>query len=195
MRTSVRYTILTMLVSTVILFPAYAADNQSLVNEGYAQLAQGKYHTAIARFSTRLHEQPLDIEARRYLAFSLLKVGLFEQATLQSQALVAQSKCTAADHILLGDALYGSGRKQQSLAAYQQALTLDKKSVRASIGLARVYLSLKQPQLASQICCQALSLTTTVEERNSLHSLQNKAQTAIKHLGQSSTTPAGEFNS
>lgn len=79
-----------------------------------------------------------NVDARRYLSYSLLQIGAYEEAMDQLNILLTMIKPTAVDMLLCGEACLQAGKLKQSEQWFKKALTANPGLNCARVGLANV---------------------------------------------------------
>lgn len=124
---------------------------------GDALVAAGKPAEAVARYeqSLAILESPA---VRLSLAGALQAAGQPERAEIELRALLARAPTAHELHSRLGDALRARGRIDQAVESYQRALALSGAALDAHYGLAEIYVSRAQPDLARRHLRELLKL-------------------------------------
>lgn len=164
-----------MALATIIIAspPSAAAspDGDALLRAGYQQLCQGKNEQAVETLSAAVRANPASVDARRYLGYSLLQIGLATQALVQLEYVNKAQQPSANDITLLGDAYFYNGQYAKALACYKQALAKDNCLESAHAGLVHTYVAMGQPQQAATACQRAIAQSRTIAAHSKLSEL------------------------
>ncbi len=140
---------------------ADTADPSALLLAGYNQLRHGAHEQAVETFSAVVQSNPASIEARKYLAYALLNAGLAEQAVTQYEYLQKISSLSAVDLTSLGNAYFYCSNYKKAISTYRQALSQNRHSDDARVGLVHTYVAAGDTAGASLVCEQALQQSIT----------------------------------
>lgn len=120
------------------------------------------------------------IEAHLALGKKYLAENRYGEAQRELAEVVSLSPTDPAIHILLSQALQGEGKHQEAVTELQTSLEL-KETAEAHLALARVYLSMNQPELAQSQAQAALNLDgANAQARELLLQIQAGPSTARK---------------
>lgn len=165
---------LAILFSQVSLASNITSPN-TLVSQGYSQLAHGAPGEAVKTFTQVLRVQPNNMVARRYLAHALAQCGHYQAASLQFQQLAKYTTLQAVDLSQLATAYLQLGHHQLALNCYQQALKLDPKFGPALVGLVKTHLAMSERTKALALCETAI---TQASDRNSKEQIRELSEQA-----------------
>ena len=165
---------------------AFAAG-QDVTQRGLAYLKNGDAASAAIYLTQAVRLNPSDLAARRYLCQAWLKLNLPDRVISQIQMIQKVDPGKPADAIILGDALYDSGKIPQAQQAYQQALTLDNKCELGYVGMIKVYMQAGSNEKAEQVCNFLLKTSTNPQilsfVSDKLNDLRlNKQQAAVEQV-------------
>lgn len=162
-----------LLLSASFLAPqvsASAADLPSgtdstpaaLLKKSYNQMIEGEFRDAVDTQILAVKADKNSVSARRYLSYSLLKIGASDEAIEQLNNLLTMTKATPIDMLMCGEACLQAGKLRDSAQWFKDALAADPKLAYARVGLAKVAAAKKK--VASAIKESELQLDTEVSE-------------------------------
>ncbi len=111
---------------------------------GYALLLMQRLDEAAVRLTRALELDPLNEQALDYLANIRFNQQRYEEAHTLYRTLLQVRPASAQTHLNLGAALYYLGRREQALASFEQALSLDPHLPAAQESTARLRRSLNK---------------------------------------------------
>jgi tetratricopeptide (TPR) repeat protein len=155
---------------------AAGSDLNEVLRNGYKSICSGEHEEAVATLSAALQVNPASIEARRYLAYALLHMGLAQQAVQQFEYVNRLNPNSAPDLFLLGDAHFYAGQYEKALARYRQSLELDVGLDSARAGMVHTYIAMGRPDYAMAICQQALGKVVNPAKREFYEGLLQDVQ-------------------
>lgn len=95
----------------------------SLMKQGLGEMRSGNSRAAVRTFLQAVSADKDSVEARRYLAYSLLRTGAEEEAITQLGLLSRMTRPTPFDSYSLGEAYFNLGSYKQAEDAYRFALS------------------------------------------------------------------------
>jgi tetratricopeptide (TPR) repeat protein len=110
----------------------------ALLKKSYDQMVDGEFRDAVDTQVLAVKADKNSVDARRYLSYSLLKIGASEEAIEQLNNLLSMTKPTTIDMLMCGEACLQSGRLKQAERWFKQALSNDPQLACAKTGLANV---------------------------------------------------------
>jgi tetratricopeptide (TPR) repeat protein len=119
----------------------------ALLRKSYSQMVEGDYREAV---DTQVMAEKADrdsVTARRYLSYSLLKLGASDEAMGQLKHLLSMTRATPIDMCMCGEALLQAGRLNHAEKWFKEALSADPSMNCARVGLSNV--SAKRKMIAS----------------------------------------------
>lgn len=120
---------------------ATGESNQEECNQlriAYEEMLKGNFKESVEAELEALKANKNSIPARRYLGYSLLKLGLPEQAIKQLQIVRNQGKNSAVDMCIFGEACLRSKQWQSAEIWYKLALKADPHMESARVGLLEI---------------------------------------------------------
>ena len=114
--------------------PLERTAEQLALQEAMAALDAGRLAEAHAAFARVAAQSPRNVWARERAAVALVRAGRFPEAEQQLRALLAEFPRRADSWCQLGACLLAGGRHGEALAAFQQALALDRGHAQALLG-------------------------------------------------------------
>ncbi len=153
----------------------------TLLRKSYAQMIEGEYRDAVDTQIQAVKADRDSINARRYLSYSLLKIGASDEAMQQLHNLLAMTKATPLDMCMCGEACLQSGRLGYAEAWFKEALAADPNMESARAGLKMVALAKAKPAVPAKD-------TTVQSEEDGTELAQREPKTTFE-MGQ---TPAEE---
>lgn len=142
---------------TQLSFASNISSPNSLVSQGYSQLAHGAPGSAVKTLIQVLKAEPNNMTARRYLAHALTQCGYHQAAVSQFQQLAKYLPLQAVDLAQLATACLHSGNHQAALNYYNQALKLEPNFGPALVGLIKTHLAMSDKLQARAICETAIT--------------------------------------
>lgn len=142
-------------------------------NRNFAPLysALGRAYTAIGRYQQGLDyaEQaveldPLDVDARRSYAFSLIWVGLRDDAIMQLEDAISINPNLKPLYFELALQYLATDQNELAIAAYEHILTIDSQDERAYLRLCQAYAKVGQNDQAQGYCEDALTINPEYSE-------------------------------
>lgn len=147
---------------------ANAADIPSpFVSKGLEQMNRGNYNFAVDCFSKAIRQNPSDIDARRYLSASLLKMGMAKAASTQLELIIKYAPGTLNDRCMLADAYLNCGEAAQSVEQYKTALKSEPSSTLARVGLAKALMATGDWAAARSIAIDTIHMSADPRVRSS----------------------------
>jgi tetratricopeptide (TPR) repeat protein len=149
---------------------------QEPVKMARALVANGRFEAALAAYRQALEHQPLNwvllSEVARFMTFQLAnpQAGL----ALARDALSLNPTCSAEIWNMLGDALFVLGRTDEARFAFERALRISPRDVRAHYNLAFVHQQKRDYDRALEMIARGLALDAGGEFREGL--LQKQAE-------------------
>lgn len=110
----------------------------TLLKKSYDQMIDGEFRDAIDTQVLAVKADKNSVSARRYLSYSLLKIGASEEAIEQLNNLLTMTKPTTVDMLMCGEACLLSGRLKHAERWFKDALAADPALAYARVGLAKV---------------------------------------------------------
>lgn len=114
------------------------AKPATLLKKSYDQMVASEFREAIDTQILAVKADKNNIDARRYLSYSLLKIGAAEEAVEQLNILLTMTKATPVDMLMCGEACLQSGKLKQAEQWFKKALAADPQLTCAKVGLANV---------------------------------------------------------
>jgi len=111
----------------------------AMLNQGNAYKRVEDYHNAIVCYRCVIDLEPDSVGAKTNLADALNKIGQIDASIQMLQALVDGGQQTTDLYYRLGQACETKGLHQRALAAYEQALLIDRRFAPAYTGSGAVY--------------------------------------------------------
>jgi tetratricopeptide (TPR) repeat protein len=115
----------------------------ALLKKSYDQMIDGDFRDAVDTQILAVKADRNSVNARRYLSYSLLKIGASAEAIEQLHNLLAMTKATPIDMCMCGEACFQSGRLRQSELWFKEALAVDPQLESARVGLANIAIKRK----------------------------------------------------
>ncbi len=154
------FTFTLVLVSTTICasnVQAYASESGSsagldskpgaLLRKAYGQMVEGDYREAVDTQVLAVQADRDSVNARRYLSYSLLKLGASDEAIAQLKHLLSMTRATPIDMCMCGKLSCRAGRLNNAEKWFMKALTADPSMNSARVGLSNV--AAKRKMIAS----------------------------------------------
>ncbi len=116
----------------------------ALLKKSYDQMIDGEFRDAIDTQILAVRADKNNINARRYLSYSLLKIGASDEAIEQLNNLLSMTKATPIDMLMCGEACLQAGRLKNAERWFKEAMTADPQLASARIGLANVVAARKK---------------------------------------------------
>ncbi len=151
------YLLLTLLILTICPCFAQTGCNQWLIQEAYNQLKAGANEQAITTLSKVLKDNPASVDARRYLGYAFIQMGLGTKAIRELEYVTRMEPGSPADLVLLADAYFYSSQYKQAAELYEEALKTSPCSESARSGLVHTYIALGETEKATALCTNALN--------------------------------------
>ncbi len=120
------------------------AKPATLLKKSYEQMIDGEFREAVDTQILAVKADKNNINARRYLSYSLLKIGASDEAIEQLHNLLSMTKATPIDMLMCGEACLQAGWLRNAERWFKEALTADPQLVNARIGLANVVAARKK---------------------------------------------------
>lgn len=119
----------------------------ALLSKAYKQMADGDYREAVDTQVMAVKADRDSVNARRYLSYSLLKLGASDEAMGQLKHLLSMTRATPIDMCMCGEALLQSGYLSRAEKWFKEALSADPSMNSARLGLSSV--AAKRKMIAS----------------------------------------------
>lgn len=110
----------------------------ALLKKSYDQMIEGDFRDAVDTQILAVKADKNSVSARRYLSYSLLKIGASDEAIEQLNNLLTMTKATPVDMLMCGEACLQTGKLRDSAQWFKDALSADPKLAYARVGLAKV---------------------------------------------------------
>ncbi len=120
------------------------AKPAALLKKSYDQMIDGEFRDAVDTQILAVKADKNNINARRYLSYSLLKIGASDEAIEQLHNLLSMTKATPIDMLMCGEACLQAGRLRLAERWFKEAMTADPQLASARIGLANVVAARKK---------------------------------------------------
>jgi tetratricopeptide (TPR) repeat protein len=120
------------------------AKPAALLKKSYDQMIDGEFRDAVDTQILAVKADKNNINARRYLSYSLLKIGASDEAIEQLHNLLSMTKATPMDMLMCGEACLQAGRLKNAERWFKEAMTADPQLASARIGLANVVAARKK---------------------------------------------------
>lgn len=121
---------------------ARAADGDVPVNvllqQAYIEMLNGHFDKALSMQIKAVKLDKNNLSARRYLGYTLLKMGAPVAAAEQLKLVVKGLEPSAVDMCILGEAYYEVGKLDLAQLCFEHALTIDPDFACANVGLQKV---------------------------------------------------------
>ncbi|MBX9951986.1 MAG: hypothetical protein K2Y39_22630 [Candidatus Obscuribacterales bacterium] len=114
------------------------AKPATLLKKSYDQMVASEFREAIDTQIQAVKADKNNIDARRYLSYSLLKIGAAEEAIEQLNILLTMTKATPVDMLMCGEACLQAGKLKAAEQWFKKALVADPQLACAKVGLANV---------------------------------------------------------
>lgn len=141
---------LAMLVAMCALSPCAAAETP---------------REAVQRLTQVIKQQPADMEARRKIAESFIKIGLSVRAAEQMQIVLQFGQRSVDDYLLLADAQKYAGKYSDSIRTYQEVLNQSPANAKALCGIAACYMLSGDTNTATRTCHMGLKQVDAAGKR------------------------------
>ncbi|HNB21015.1 MAG TPA: hypothetical protein PKZ32_01270 [Candidatus Melainabacteria bacterium] len=122
----------------------------SLLKKSYTQMVASEFRDAIDTQIQAVKADKNNVDARRYLSYSLLQIGACEEAMDQLNILLTMIKPTAVDMLLCGEACLQAGKLKQAEQWFKKALNANPRLNCARVGLANVAAAKKKIALSEE---------------------------------------------
>lgn len=120
------------------------AKPATLLKKSYEQMIDGEFRDAVDTQILAVKADKNNINARRYLSYSLLKIGASDEAIEQLHNLLSMTKATPIDMLMCGEACLQAGQLRNAERWFKEAITADPQLANARIGLANVVAARKK---------------------------------------------------
>ena len=125
---------------------------------GRAYTAIGRYQQGLDYAEQAVEIDPLDVDARRSYAYSLIWVGLRDDAILQLEDAVSINPNMKAPYFELAQQYLATNQDEMAIATYEHILTLDPRDERAYLRLCQAYAKVGQNDQAQGYCEDSLDI-------------------------------------
>jgi len=149
MENSMKYILLTILLSSIASFAAFSQQENDLLAEGNRLYKEGKYEEAIPYYKKALEANSSNLTALYNLSAVLSKTGKPEDAEKGFETIAKNGN----DKSLLQKSHYNQGvmlsrqkKLEESIAAYKKALSLDPTDEDSRFNLQKALEELRQKQ-------------------------------------------------
>lgn len=109
-----------------------------LLQKSYEEMLSGKFEQAMKNQIVAVKADRNNLTARRYLGYSLLRLGLPDKALEQLQFVIDGSTLTPVDMCIFGEASFECGKLSLAQSWFEKALALDPTMEFARVGLRNV---------------------------------------------------------
>jgi tetratricopeptide (TPR) repeat protein len=143
------------------------------IDPGYAPLLAvlaraytdiGRYQQGLTYGEAAVNADPMDVDAHRGYAISLILVGLRDEAIKELEDAINISPNLPSAYFELALQYRGAERFEDAIATYEKVLTLQPRNARAMLRLCETYSRVGQDQQAEGYCDDALSIDANYKE-------------------------------
>lgn len=143
------------------------------INPGYAPLLAvlaraytdiGRYQQGLTYGEAAVNADPMDVDAHRGYAISLILVGRRDEAINELEDAINISPNLPAPYFELALQYRGAERYEDAIATYEKVLTIQPRSARAMLRLCETYSLVGQDQQAEGYCDDAISIDSNYKE-------------------------------
>jgi tetratricopeptide (TPR) repeat protein len=138
-------------------FPVESSTADVLTRRGYVLVQAGDYKAAVVILKNALRMNPNSVNARRYLAYSLVQTGSYSDAAEQLQAISVVSPLLAYDYALSGNIDVRLGLNDEALQEYRKALVLEPTMPAARAGIVELFVLASDFQGATFLCSDCIA--------------------------------------
>ncbi|MAS34833.1 MAG: hypothetical protein CL610_12555 [Anaerolineaceae bacterium] len=125
---------------------------------GRAYTAIGRYQQGLTHGETAVTNDPLDVDARRSYAYSLIWVGAREEAIYQLEDAISINPNLTASYFELAAQYLAANQDELAIATYERVLSMDPRNERAFLRLCEAYNKVGQNDRAQGYCEDALNI-------------------------------------
>jgi tetratricopeptide (TPR) repeat protein len=128
------------------------ASSDALCRRGYVLMQSGSFKPAALALKNAIQMNPVDLNARRYLSYTLMQLGSYAEAEEQLFAIAKVSALTSADYYLSGSIHVRMGNTDQALKDYKSALQIEPDMPAAKAGIIELFVLASDFQGATFLC-------------------------------------------
>lgn len=114
------------------------SKHSTLLRKSYNQMVDGDFRDAVDTQVLAVKADRNSVNARRYLSYSLLKIGASDEAIEQLHHLLSMTRATPVDMCMCGEANLQAGRLEHAELWFKEALMKDPSMNSARVGLSNV---------------------------------------------------------
>jgi tetratricopeptide (TPR) repeat protein len=138
-------------------FPVETSTADVLTRRGYLLVQTGDYKAAVVVLKNAVRMNPNSVNARRYLAYSLVQTGSYAEASEQLKAISIVSPLLAYDYALSGNIDVRLGLNDEALQEYRKALVLEPTMPAARAGIVELFVLAGDFQGATFLCSDCIA--------------------------------------
>lgn len=124
----------------------------------------GRYQQGLTYGEEAVNADPMDVDAHRGYAISLILVGRRDEAIKELEDAINISPNLPSAYFELALQYRGSERYEDAIATYEQVLTLQPRNARAMLRLCETYSLVGQDQQAEGYCDDAITIDPSYKE-------------------------------
>lgn len=168
-------TVVPLFVFMMAIQPLFAANDQQ-IERAYQLINKRGYREAVTILKAVVKAEPRNIQARRYMAFALNRLGMANEAVEQMKVVTGLSPGSAEDLATLAESYALSGENQKAAATYKAALAANPALEKCRSGLVKAYIASGDSAAARNACVEGIRNSRDPKVRKQLNGFLNQLQ-------------------